>query len=93
MKLWNQEAVRKKPEILDLLNKCRFLYRDVKGLHLTCCITLNFKGVLAAPFLTTHTLRFGLIRNNFLTALWAIIISQSVGTVATSRKLKNRHIL
>ena len=28
----------------------------MKGLHLTCCITLNFKGVLAAPFLTTHTL-------------------------------------
>ena len=51
------------PEILDSFNKCngfwasqesrrlrsRFIYRDVKGLHLNFCFTFKFKGVLFAP--------------------------------------------
>ena len=62
---------------------------------------VNFASKIILPetlsterlYLGKNWIRFGLNRNNFLTALGAIIISQSVGTVATSRKLKNRHIL
>ena len=31
------------------------IYRDMKGLHSSFCIIFKFKGVLSAPFLTTHT--------------------------------------
>ena len=31
------------------------IYRDIKGLHSSCCIIFNFKGVLSAFISHTHT--------------------------------------